>query len=283
MLDRNQQCDAILLDFEKAFDKVPHSRLIHKLHSVGINDKTIQWITSFLRNRTQQVIIEGAKSDISNVTSGVPQGSVLRPTLFLIYINDISDGLESTIRLFADDTIIYRCIESQNDVTTLQEDLHKLENWENKWLMSFNTSKCQHLPITNKRNPIKSDYSLHNQRLETVKDAKYLGVNLNEKLNWSNHIDNICKKANASSAFICRNLRGTSRSTKRTAFVTISRPVLEFASACWDPASSVLTDKIEMVQRRTARRIYSNFNKDCSPSALLKDLDLSRQDVKQAK
>ena len=195
MLDRNQQCDAILLDFEKAFDKVPHSRLIHKLHSVGINDKTIQWITSFLRNRTQQVIIEGAKSDISNVTSGVPQGSVLGPTLFLIYINDISDGLESTIRLFADDTIIYRCIESQNDVTILQEDLHKLENWENKWLMSFNTSKCQHLPITNKRNPIKSDYSLHNQRLETVKDAKYLGVNLNEKLNWSNHIDNICKKS----------------------------------------------------------------------------------------
>ena len=140
--------------------------------------------------------------------------------------------------------------------------------------MSFNTSKCQHLPITNKRNPIKSDYSLHNQRLETVKDVKYLGVNLNEKLNWSNHIDNICKKANSSSAFFCRNLRGTSRSTKRTAFVTISRPVLEFASACWDPASSVLKDKIEIVQRRTARRIYSNFNKDCSPSALLKDLDL---------
>ena len=151
-LDNKTQIDAILLDFAKAFDKVPHKRLLSKLTSYIITGNTHSWITYFLSNRKQRVSVNGALSDISYVTSGVPQGSVLGPILFLLYINDINNNMQSRIRLFADDSIIYRKIYSNIDHQILQTDLTELENWSDKWQMQFNLSKCVHLPITNKQN-----------------------------------------------------------------------------------------------------------------------------------
>ena len=107
-MDNKTQIDAILLDFAKAFDKVPHLRLLSKLTSYGITGNTQNWIKSFLSNRKQRVSVNGALSDITDVTSGVPQGSVLGPVLFLLYINYINGNIKSSIRLFADDSIIYR-------------------------------------------------------------------------------------------------------------------------------------------------------------------------------
>ena len=121
------------MDFSKAFDKVSHSMLTHKLDHYGINGKTNRWIQNFLAERKQVVVVEGEKSDSINVESGVPQGSVLVPSLFLFYINDMPEGIRSRVRLFADYTIVYLKITSDTDADYLQEDLDKLAEWEGKW------------------------------------------------------------------------------------------------------------------------------------------------------
>ena len=135
------QTDMIVLDFAKAFDEVSHPLLLHKLRHYGIKGKNNQWITAFLESRTQAVVLENKYSDKVDVTSGVPQGSVLGPVPFLIYINDITDNMQSTIRLFADDCTIYRPINNKNDQQILQSDLTNLTKWNRngKWpLMSAN-------------------------------------------------------------------------------------------------------------------------------------------------
>ena len=162
-LDNKTQIDAILLDFAKAFDKVPHKRLLYE-----ITGNTHNWITYFLSNRKQRVSVNGALSDITDVTSGVPQGSVLGPILFLLYINDINENVQSSIRLSADDSIIYRKINSNIDHQILQTDLAKLEKWSDKWQMQFNLSKGVHLPITNKTKPSSHQYLLFGHPLSKV-------------------------------------------------------------------------------------------------------------------
>ena len=177
-IDNRIQTDAILLDFQKAFDKVPHHRLLYKLKYYGISPQALNWVHSFLTNRTQQVLLEGNMSSSINVTSGVPQGSVLGPLLFLIYINDLPDYIQnnSTVKRFADDTIIYHPINNQQDSIALQEDLDSLQRWESDWLMHFHPQKCQTMHITNKRNIIHSTYTIHNHKLQTTNTAKYLGT-----------------------------------------------------------------------------------------------------------
>ena len=153
-----------------------------KLHYYGVRGRTLIWIQNFLANRTQQVVVEGELSETANVTSGVPQGSVLGPTLFLAYINDIGDNINSKLRLFADDTILYRNIRCPADTQKLQDDLTKLQSWEVRWQMEFNVTKCHVLSVTNKKKPQPPVYHLHGHQLEEVESAKYLGVELNKKL-----------------------------------------------------------------------------------------------------
>ena len=137
-LNDKQQIDAVLLDFSKAFDKVSHRRLATKLNHYGVRGNTLAWIQDFLSHRTQQVVVDGEKSAPAPVTSGVPQGTVLGPLLFLVYINDLPSRVNSTARLFADDCLLYRVIKSTDDYHTLQQDLDLLQQWENEWQMSFN-------------------------------------------------------------------------------------------------------------------------------------------------
>ena len=131
----------MLLDFSKAFDKALHHRLATKLHHYGIRGKLLQWITSFLEERSQQVLVEGQSSASGPVTSGVLQGTVLSPLLFLIYINDLPSRISSTCCLFADDSRLYRIIRSPEDQAKLQEDLDKLQELERDWLMAINPTK----------------------------------------------------------------------------------------------------------------------------------------------
>ena len=138
-MQKGKQTDLILLDFSKAFDKVSHEKLIYKLHNYGVKGKTLIWIKYFLDNRTQTVVVDGKQSHTAPVTSGVPQGSVLGPILFLAYINDLPDNITSQVRLFADDTVVYAAILRMDDSLALQRDLDTLQTWENK----FNPSKCQ--------------------------------------------------------------------------------------------------------------------------------------------
>ena len=158
-LDRKKQVHIAVLDFSKAFDKGTHKHLAIKLAYYGIRGSTLTLINSFLINRTQQVVLEGIASGTVDVTSGVPQGSVLGLILFLIFINDLPQSLSSKVRLFADDEILYFEVASADDCQMLQSDLNKLTEWEEKWLMSFNPSKCEVLTVTRKKQPTLFNYS----------------------------------------------------------------------------------------------------------------------------
>jgi hypothetical protein len=161
------------------------------------------------------VVLDGESSDIAPVTSDVPQGTVLGPVLFLVYINDLPEYLKSSqLGLFADDSIIYKTIKSQKDCDSLQEDLDAAARWESDWLMAFHPDKCTVLTITNKKNPVKHNYLLHNYTLESVSSAKYLGITLQSGLKWTQHTNNIVANANKSLGFLKRNLKTSNTNIK---------------------------------------------------------------------
>ena len=260
------QIDCIVLDFSKAFDVVPHERLLAKINSYGITGATSNWIRSFLSNRTQNVVINGKFSKASSVTSGVPQGTVLGPLLFLLYINDIGTEIDSNIRLFADDSALYREIKSFNDVLSLQEDLFKLQEWASKWQMKFNIKKCKTLRISKRiKNKINHIYVMKSATsdpipLEEITSDRYLGVILDNKLSFNEHIKEITKKATNLLNLCRRNLKMCSPKAKEIAYKALVRPHLEYASSAWSPYTKRAIDDIEAVQRRAARFVLGDYN-----------------------
>ena len=178
------QTDMIITNFAKAFDVVPHQRLLYKLNWYGIRGTTSQWIQSFLSNHSQRVMLEISQSSLIHVTSGVPQGTVLGPVLFLVYINDLPDSIShSTVRLFADDCLLYKTIQSSQDATDLQQELLAMQSWEETWLMKFNISKCFVMRVTqSKKYKVLYDYQIQSSTLSSVDHCKYLGVVLQSNL-----------------------------------------------------------------------------------------------------
>ena len=142
------------------------------------------------------MVVSGARSEFVSVQSGVPQGSVLGPYLFLIYIKDLPDTLTTQTRLFADDTAAYKVVTCPDEQTQLQRDLNQLAEWEKRWDMAFRPGKCTSLPVICSRKPMEHQYELRGHMLETVSSAKYLGVTISRGMNWSEHINNVCTKAN---------------------------------------------------------------------------------------
>jgi len=261
-LDDKSQIDAILLDFSKAFDKVPHRRLLYKLDRYGVHGQTLTWISAFLSGCSQRVVCEGYTSPSAAVISGVPHGTVLGPLLFLAYINDLPECVSSTPRLFADDCLLYRQINSIEDSELLQQDVDRLQDWENKWMMSFNPSKCEVLRVTIKRkNLIEAAYTIHGQPLKIVSSAKYLGLTIDSELNYNEHISNICKKANSTRAFIHRNTRSCPRKVKATAHTSFVRPQLEYASTVRCPQASNNINRLEAVQHRAAQSVMNDWSR----------------------
>ena len=272
-MQMGKQTDLILLDFSKAFDKVAHEKLISKLHFYGIRGKTLSWVKDFLDSRSRAVVLNGVKSDKIAVSSGVLQGSVLGPILFLAYINDLPDQVKSRVRLFADDTAIYLAISSEGELIILQNDLHTLEIWEKRWDMSFNPSKCQVLHITRAKCPIQTRYILHGTVLESVPSAKYLGVTISDNLSWTPHIDSVSKKANQTLGFLKRNIKVHNKDLKSTAYTTLVRPQLEYASTVWSPHTATDITKLEAVQRRSARWATRDYQHTSSVTQMIKDLN----------
>ena len=230
-----KQTDLILLDFSKAFDKVDHSKLIWKLHNYGLQSNVLGWIRAFLGYRSRRVIGGGKESDSVPVTSGVPQGSVLGPILFLVYINDLSENGTSQVRLFADDTAMYLTMEGANDSSVLQQDLDRLSAWGSDWHIEFNPSKCQVVQVTGYKKPINAAYKLHGVILETVTCARYLGVDISSNLSWGSHIDRITGTANRTLGFVRRDIKTKMSGLREAAYTTLVRPQLEYAAAIWDP------------------------------------------------
>ena len=278
ILNRKGQVDMAILDFAKAFDKVPHNRLLRKLKHCNIDQNVIGWIQSFLQNRTQRVAVDGCLSNEAPVLSGVPQGTVLGPALFLIFINDIGLGVTSQIRLFADDCLIFREIRSLADTLALQEDLTRLVDWSKRWGMSFNVKKCNAMSITNKKKKIQASYEMEGTQLERVTEATYLGVTITSDLEWRRHVENITSSAERLLGFLWRTMHKCPRNLKSKAFTSIVRPKLDYAATVWDPHHTTLINKLERVQRRGARFVNNTRHSrakgkgNASPTEMLSDL-----------
>ena len=160
-MQKCHQHDVVVMDFAKTSNKVAHNRLLYKVSSYGVKGNTLSWIGSFLSGRSQKVVLEGNSSSSVRVLSGVPQGSVLVPVLFLIYINYLPEYVSSsTVQLFADDTLLYLTIHNSSDCNKLQDDINHLQKWESDWQMSFHPEKCEVIHISTKKYPIIHTYTL---------------------------------------------------------------------------------------------------------------------------
>ena len=220
--------------------------IVYKLFSYGIGGKTLKWIDSFLCFRQQRVVVNGVKSDWAPVLSGVPQGTVLGPLLFSLYINDISSDIESEIRLFADDCVCYREIKDAKDTMKLQRDIDRLGSWARKWGMRFQPVKCNMMQLTRKRiKKIHASYTLEGTNLENVESIKYLGVTITSDLRWNTHVSNVCTKANRTLGFLRRNLYSCPQEVKEAAYKGLVRQVLDYGSSVWDPPGVVLQEELK--------------------------------------
>ena len=224
--EKNVQTDIAILDFSKAFDTVPHPKL-EKLESYGIRGSLYQWFTAFLTQRSMKVVVDGKSSDQVSVESGVPQGTVLGPLLFLCHINDLPASVSSQVRFFADDCLLYREIRTQADHIALQEDLEKLEVWAKEWGMKFNAKKCYIMSV---RHKLPFFYQLGKHIQQRVAAQPCLGVEISENLSWSAHVDKIAKKANASLGMLRRNLRFCPEACRKTASTSLVKSLLEYSS-----------------------------------------------------
>ena len=190
----------------------------------------LKWVENFLCNRTQKVVVSGEESLSVSVTSGAPQGTVLGPLFFLIYINDLPNSVSSSISLFADDSYVYRRIRNTLDYKQLQKDLDNLVKWEKEWSMESNPSKCKMLMATSKIKSVQHCYKMHCIYLENVTQEKNLGVILHRKLSLKRHVSNVVAQANSTTYFLQRNLSTCSRDVKLKSYKTYVKPIVEYAS-----------------------------------------------------
>lgn len=269
-INEGKQTDAIFMDFQKAFDKVSHAKLLHKLTCILQNKKILDWITAYLTNRRQFVTVKNTSSKHAPVNSGVPQGSVLGPLFFLLYINDIVTDLSVHIRLYADDCVLYEKITSVDDQIKLNRNFLKVISWCDKWQMPVNFAKTVFMRITLKKDPLLFQYSTNNTILSEVTQYKYLGLWITKNLSWSKHIDFVVAKSLRKLFFLRRSLRSTTPSIRLLAYNAIIRPILEYAVVIWDPFTQTDIQKLERVQKKVVRFIYNSYGPTSITKLLLK-------------
>ena len=251
--DRSGSVDVVYLDFQKAFDKVPHRRLMAKVRALGIGGSVADWIQAWLTGRKQRVVVGGTPSGWSPVTSGVPQGSVLGPLLFLIYINDIDQGLVSKISKFADDTKLGVNAADPNAVEELRGDLARIGEWSERWQMPFNTGKCHvlHVGVRNAR----ADYSLLGSPVTPTQQETDLGVLMTSEFKFGAQCVAAEKKAQKILGYIKRVFTHRNRFVVMTLYKTLVRPHLEYAVQFWSPTYRCDVDRLERVQARATKLI----------------------------
>ena len=254
-LNIRNSTDVIYIDFNKAFDSVVHSKLLQKLIAYGVGGNLLHWLTSFLTNRTQCVKVGFSNSDFIPVVSGVPQGSVLGPLLFLIYINDLVDvfGSGLTVKLFADDVKIYTIIGDIISFEMLQTGLDALSGWSSKWQLKVSINKCTTLHIG--RNNAMHEYAIDGVVLPNVRVVKDLGVLVDSKLSFSAHIAQTTTKAHQRASLIIRCFKSRDAHLLFRAFSVYVRPIVEYCSPVWSPVYKSDIVRLEAVQRRFTKRL----------------------------
>ena len=274
-LEKGHDVCFVSLDASAAFDRVWHAGLIYKLKCKGICGKLLEWIESYLSNRYQRVVIKGQFSEWIKILAGVPQGSILGPLLFLIYIDDIIKDIECNMFLFADDTSILEVI--TDPVTSFEKinrDLSRLHVWSNQWLVKFNPTKTKYIIFSKKLQTLNyTDLYINNEKLQKVRQHKQLGIIFNDRMTWEHHINENCKKAMNRLTALKRIGSKIPRKSKFTIYIAFIRPILEFGSQLYDNCTAELSDKVERVQRECLLYITGAYKKT-SHRELLKEVGL---------
>ena len=254
-LEMGGQIDVIYTDLEKAFDKVPHHLLLKKLQNYLVDNKVKEWIASFLCNRRQRVGISNSFSSWRSVVSGIPQGSILGPFLFLVYINDIVSTCddETSMFLYADDTKLFRYVGCPQDSKILQTDLQSLHKWIKEWLLSLNIEKCK--IVSYGRQKQDTNYEIDGTQLERVTNIKDLGVIFDSDLKFHTHVNTIIGKAYAILGLINRNFRYMKTEVFIQLYKAMVRSHLEYAGSVWSPYMKGDIEKLERVQMRATRMV----------------------------
>jgi len=252
-MDEGKAVDIIYLDFAKAFDKVPHKRLGKKLEASGIGGNLLKWLENWLRDRRQKVGIRGKYSKWRRVESGVPQGSVLGPLLFVVFINDIDSEIVSKISKFADDTKMGRGVDTEEEADVLRKDIEGLHRWAEKWQMKFNKEKCSvmHMGKDNKR----FQYEMGGIVLRTTEEERDLGVIVNSSAKPSRQCAEAAGKANKVLGMIKRTIISREKEIMLELYKTLVRPHLEYCVQVWCPYLRQDVEKLEKVQRRATKMI----------------------------
>ena len=255
--------DVIYFDFAKAFDSVNHDIILEKLkNQYGIDGQLLKFFVSYLEGRTQRVVVGGKCSDVQTVLSGVPQGSILGPTLFVLFINDIGQGMnnDSKLSLYADDTKLYRRIVDLSDNHKLQMDVDLLKNWALQNKMKFHPNKCKVLSVSLKRMTTQYIYKLGDSPIKLVNTEKDLGVNFNSALTWTEHCNYLYSKANRMLGLARRTCHFIKNVRKRrTIYLALVRSQFEHCSTVWRPGNKTSKDKIENIQKKAVRWILNEY------------------------
>ena len=275
LLDDNIPVDIVYFDFAKAFDSVPHKRLLTKIKSYGIEGNIYNWIKSFLTGRKQRVVLNGFKSEWTTVISGVPQGSVLGPLLFLLYINDLPDNVKyCQVKIFADDTKIYS--PSNRQAQQIQNDIESLKNWSKTWQLPFNSDKCSvlHLGSSNHRNGyyMLDDLTQTHTMIKSVESIRDLGIIADNKFKFDKHIAEIAKKASGVLASIKRTMKFVNKETFNALYKSLVRPILEYCAPVWNPCKVKQIKTLESVQRRATKLVKELKNKSYTERLLFLNL-----------
>lgn len=277
VLDDNGQVDVIYTDFSKAFDRLDHGILLRKLSDFGFNRNLVNFIFSYLKNRKQCVQYHGYKSDEITASSGVPQGSVLGPLFFVLFINDIVLDLNCHCLLYADDLKLYLAINDEMDCLLLQEDLNVINTWCTSNCLPLNAAKCNAVTYTRKLKYLQYTYSIDGIDLNKPGSFKDLGITFDHKLTFTQHIDIITSSAYKTMGFIIRNCHELNNiNTLKMLFATFVRSKLEYGSVVWNPYYAVHSHAIEQIQRRYLKFMVFKEDKVYPPIGFPNDTLLER-------
>ena len=261
--------DVIYFDFAKAFDSVNHDIILRKLkNDYGIDGMLLKFICNYLKDRKQSVVLGNHRSSSKSVLSGVPQGSILGPILFVLFINDLHHGISegTNMSLYADDTKIWRVISSESDIKSLQNDIDTLISWTKRNLMKFNKDKCKVLTVHNSHKiyhieGVNSPYSLEGFPLKTVEVEKDLGVDITPKLNWEHQILRLCSKASQKLGLLRRNCYFVNDKRRaRVLYITLVRSIFQSCSVVWRPTNKTLLTRVESIQKRALKWVLNEEN-----------------------
>ena len=269
-VDKGTPVDVVYLDLSKAFDTVPHKRLIAKIRAHGIDGEVLNWIEEWLKNRRQRVVLNGEESEWMEVTSSVVQGSVLGPLCFTIYMNDMDNDVKSTLSKFADDTKVICPMKNEEDRNILQNDINILLRWAEDWQMSFNKAKCSVMHF-GYANP-KYTYYMGELELRHTEEEKDLGVYITTNMKFSKQCAESVKKANRVIGMIKRNFTNFDRDVIMMLYKSLVRPHIDYCVPVWRPYLKKDIKLIEGVQRRMTKLIPELKNKTYEQR--LKELNL---------